>query len=207
MGSPQISFVVYTCTYVSDLNFWNEFVCMYNFTANCCNEEDNKGDRWDRQTATLYVVKRRLKKIKCILICFFPRYYLDNLQISRVCLSCKSCWLIDYFLHIYAPLSNFSLICRRHLWAYAERSIMPLSRKGPLSCHTCCDTGPWYFLSHPKYCLIQQHTRGCRGRVLNRVVICLIWYARWCQQRSAHLIWRHILPHGFENVVSPFTYI
>jgi hypothetical protein len=27
-----------------------------------------------------------------------------------------------------------------------------LSRKGSLSCHTCCDTGPRFFRSHPKNC-------------------------------------------------------
>jgi hypothetical protein len=25
----------------------------------------------------------------------------------------------------------------------------PLSRDGPLSCYTCCDTGPRFFRSHP----------------------------------------------------------
>jgi hypothetical protein len=25
----------------------------------------------------------------------------------------------------------------------------PLSREGSLSCHTCCDTGPRFFRSHP----------------------------------------------------------
>jgi hypothetical protein len=33
--------------------------------------------------------------------------------------------------------------------AYARRS-GPLSREGFLSCHTCCDTGPRFFRSHPK---------------------------------------------------------
>jgi hypothetical protein len=33
--------------------------------------------------------------------------------------------------------------------AYARRS-GPLSREGSLSCHTCCDTGPHFFRSHPK---------------------------------------------------------
>jgi hypothetical protein len=33
--------------------------------------------------------------------------------------------------------------------AYARRS-WPLSREGSLTCHTCCDTRPRYFRSHPK---------------------------------------------------------
>jgi hypothetical protein len=33
--------------------------------------------------------------------------------------------------------------------AYA-RLLRPLSREGSLSCHTCCDTGPRFFLFHPK---------------------------------------------------------
>ena len=28
--------------------------------------------------------------------------------------------------------------------------LCPLSREGSLSCHTCCDTGPRFFRSHPK---------------------------------------------------------
>jgi hypothetical protein len=33
--------------------------------------------------------------------------------------------------------------------AYVRRS-WPLSREGSVSCHTCCDTGPRIFRSHPK---------------------------------------------------------
>jgi hypothetical protein len=33
--------------------------------------------------------------------------------------------------------------------SYARRS-GPLRREGSLSCHTCCDTGPRFFRSHPK---------------------------------------------------------
>jgi hypothetical protein len=33
--------------------------------------------------------------------------------------------------------------------AYARRP-GPLNRDGSLSCHTCCDTGPRFFRSHPK---------------------------------------------------------
>jgi hypothetical protein len=29
-------------------------------------------------------------------------------------------------------------------------ALMPFSREGSLSCHTCCDTGPRFFRSHPK---------------------------------------------------------
>jgi hypothetical protein len=36
-----------------------------------------------------------------------------------------------------------------HILAYARRS-GPLSREGSLSCHTYCDTGPWFIRSHPK---------------------------------------------------------
>jgi hypothetical protein len=40
------------------------------------------------------------------------------------------------------------------IWAYARRS-GPLSREGSLSCHTCCETGPRFFRSHPKDLPIQ----------------------------------------------------
>jgi hypothetical protein len=42
-----------------------------------------------------------------------------------------------------------------------------------LSCHTCSDTIPRFFWSHPKECLIQlilRHTRGCGGSNLNRTL-------------------------------------
>jgi hypothetical protein len=35
------------------------------------------------------------------------------------------------------------------IYAYAQHS-GPLSREGSLSCHTCCDTGSWFFQSNPK---------------------------------------------------------
>jgi hypothetical protein len=38
--------------------------------------------------------------------------------------------------------------------AYA-RHLRPLSREGSLLCHTCCDTGPRFFQSHPKESAIQ----------------------------------------------------
>jgi hypothetical protein len=81
--------------------------------------------------------------------------------------------------------------------AYARRS-GPLRREGSLSCHTCCDMGPRFFVSHPKdrpiqsplttregmwriysnpdphgslfRCLLR-HTRGCGGPILARILI------------------------------------
>jgi hypothetical protein len=34
-------------------------------------------------------------------------------------------------------------------------TLRPFSREGSLSCHTCCDTGPRFFRSHPKDRTIQ----------------------------------------------------
>jgi hypothetical protein len=57
--------------------------------------------------------------------------------------------LIDYLL-FYVPQEFFT---------YMETSPLPVKgckikayarRSGPLSCHTCCDTGPRFFRSHPK---------------------------------------------------------
>jgi hypothetical protein len=46
--------------------------------------------------------------------------------------------------------------------AYARRS-WPLSRKDSLSCHTCCDTGPQFFRSHPKERPIQSPLTTHKG--------------------------------------------
>jgi hypothetical protein len=70
--------------------------------------------------------------------------------------------------------------------------------EGSLSCHTCCDTGPWFFRSHPKNRPIQspvtkhkgmwriysnldpykslfsrlfRHTRGHGGPILTRTLV------------------------------------
>jgi hypothetical protein len=48
------------------------------------------------------------------------------------------------------------------IWAYARRS-GPLSRKGSLSCHTCCDTGPRLFRSRPKNRPIQSPLMTHKG--------------------------------------------
>jgi ankyrin repeat protein len=61
---------------------------------------------------------------------------------------------IDYLL-FYSSSSIFSLIWRRHHYRYnlglCSMRSGPLSREGSFSCHTCCDTGPRFFRSHPKY--------------------------------------------------------
>jgi hypothetical protein len=105
--------------------------------------------------------------------------------------------MIDYSL-FYVLLKNFSLIWRRHRWRAAKfRPMLPLSREGCLSCHTCCDTGLRFFRSHTKDRLIQSPltthkwmwriysnpdplgspfnrllrlTRGCRGPILTRIL-------------------------------------
>jgi hypothetical protein len=73
----------------------------------------------------------------------------------------------------------------------------PLSREGSLSCHTCCDTGPWFFRSHPKvrpilspftthkgmwriysypdphespFYRLLRHTRGCGGPIRSQIL-------------------------------------
>jgi hypothetical protein len=89
-------------------------------------------------------------------------------------------WLIDY-LPFYVPLKNFSLvfgdvtIAGEGLQNLGPCSVLgPLSREGSLSCHTCCDTGPQFFRSHPKVHPIQSPlaTRmGMRGGpILTRIL-------------------------------------
>jgi hypothetical protein len=59
-------------------------------------------------------------------------------------------WLINY-LRFYVPLKNISLIWRRHHYRWRAAKFRPmlgvLSKKGSLSCHTCCNTGPQFFQS------------------------------------------------------------
>jgi hypothetical protein len=73
---------------------------------------------------------------------------------------CCSCFLRIVFFDcmlLYVPLKNFSLTIAG-------------SREGSLSCHTCFDTGPRFFRSHPKDSPIQSPLYDTRGDVKN-----LLW--------------------------------
>jgi hypothetical protein len=50
------------------------------------------------------------------------------------------------------------------IWANAWRS-GPLGREGSLSCHTCCETEPRFFLSHPKDHPIQSPLMTHKGMI------------------------------------------
>jgi hypothetical protein len=66
-------------------------------------------------------------------------------------------WLIDWLFTVLRPAQEYFTYMETSplpvkgckISAYARRS-GPLSREGSLSCHTCCDTGPRFFRSHPK---------------------------------------------------------
>jgi hypothetical protein len=66
-------------------------------------------------------------------------------------------WLNGNLL-FYFPLKNISLIWRRHHYRWRAENFLGLCSalrtfeqgRISLSCHTCCDTGPQFFLSHPK---------------------------------------------------------
>ena len=50
--------------------------------------------------------------------------------------------------------------------------VRPLSREGPLSCQTCCDTGPRFMRSRPKAVPIKPPfttSKACRGPILTRI--------------------------------------
>jgi hypothetical protein len=71
-------------------------------------------------------------------------------------------WLIDCVKLIYLPLTNLSLTWKRHYYCYEGCKILIhawrlwyFSRKGSLSCRSCCDTESRFFQSHPKNHLIQ----------------------------------------------------
>jgi hypothetical protein len=60
--------------------------------------------------------------------------------------------MIDW---LYVSLNNFTLICRRHHYRWRLQNLglcsalRAFEQGGSLSCHTCCDTEPWFFRSHP----------------------------------------------------------
>jgi hypothetical protein len=66
-------------------------------------------------------------------------------------------WLIDWLFMVLRPPQEYFTYMEMSplpvkgykIWAYARRS-GPLSMEGSLSCHTCCDTGPLFFISHSK---------------------------------------------------------
>jgi hypothetical protein len=73
------------------------------------------------------------------------------------------------------------------IYAYAWRS-RPLCTKGSLSCHTCYDTGPLFFRSHPKDSPIQSPVttqRGCAGFILTRILTGLHSVASYDTQGDA----------------------
>jgi hypothetical protein len=78
-------------------------------------------------------------------------------QLSRVCsnyyITIEIMSIMSGKLLFYVPLKNFSLFIStgeglQNLVLCSALS--HLIRKGSLSCHTCCDTGPRFFPSHPK---------------------------------------------------------
>jgi hypothetical protein len=77
---------------------------------------------------------------------------------------------IDWLFSILSPTQEFFIYMEMSplpvkdckIYAYA-RCIGPLSREGSLSCHTCCDTGPRFFLSHLNDCLIQSPPSTHKG--------------------------------------------
>jgi hypothetical protein len=85
-------------------------------------------------------------------------------------------WLIDWFLLVYVPFRICSLLWKpNHCWWQGLCSLLRAFEQGeifimPHSCHTCW---PWFFWSHPKdrpFIPLLQHTRGCGGSILTRII-------------------------------------
>jgi hypothetical protein len=72
--------------------------------------------------------------------------------------------------------------------AYTQSS-RPLSRVISLSWHTCCDTGPRIFRSHPKnqpqFSRLLLQTRYCERSILNLILTCPYSVASYHKQRDA----------------------
>jgi hypothetical protein len=87
---------------------------------------------------------------------------------------------IDRLFRVWRPVQEFFTYMETtplqvkgcKMYVYAWRS-WPLSREESLSCHTCCDTGPRFFRSHPKdynkFSRLLRHTRRCGGSILTRI--------------------------------------
>jgi hypothetical protein len=82
-----------------------------------------------------------------------------------------------HYLLFYVLLKNISHIwrCHHYRWIRAVKfRSMPLSREGYLSSHSCCDTRPRFFRSHPNahpaFSRLLRHTRRCWGSILTRIL-------------------------------------
>jgi hypothetical protein len=86
--------------------------------------------------------------------------------------------LVDWLFTVLRPAQEFftSMETSRHhcRWRAGKFFRLMLVAQGlSLTCHTCCDTGPRLFRSHPKDCTIcrlLRHTRGCGGSILTRIL-------------------------------------
>jgi hypothetical protein len=97
-------------------------------------------------------VVRRWPSVKGVVFFISPICALNNTYLNKILYRNKQ-GLIDYLL-FYGQLKHFSLLWRRHHCRWRTAKYRPmLSAQGlfcALSCHTCCDSGPQFFRSHPK---------------------------------------------------------
>jgi hypothetical protein len=112
----------------------------------------------DRGTSLLVCVTLT-RPIVCWMIAVLLSWPVSHSNTTNSVFQTKPGFISDYdYLRFYVPLKNFSITggrhhCRRRAAKFmpkVARCSGPLSREGSLSCHTCCGTGPRFFLSYPK---------------------------------------------------------
>jgi hypothetical protein len=73
-----------------------------------------------------------------------------NLVLHRNCKINEQRHQVKMYLVVYVPLKNILLTNEGLQNLGLCSALRAFSREGSLSCQTCCDTGPWFFRSHPK---------------------------------------------------------
>jgi hypothetical protein len=132
-----------------------------------------------------------------------PNYEVKG--VNNVCLKWFS-WKIDWLFSVLCPAQKFF-----HLYLYMETPSLlvwlqnlvleclnwhsePLSRKGFLLCHTCCDTGPQFFRrTTPFNCILRHTLRGCGESIQTRILTGQVEWDCLYTNRGIRLPWPNLL--------------
>jgi hypothetical protein len=100
--------------------------------------------------------------------------HIEKMQVNAPCLKWRNGRLVIYcftsrwrIFHLYGDVTIIGERLQRFHLCSALRAF---DGEGSSTCHTCCDTGPPSFRSHPKNASIYrllQHRSGCGGSILN----------------------------------------
>jgi hypothetical protein len=96
--------------------------------------------------------------LKTKTMCHSPSFYHPIIDLMSIYMTpwrfiqLNNYWFTSHsrIFHLYGDVTPLPMKgCK--IQAYARRW-GPLNSKGSISCHTCCDSGPRFFRSHPKDC-------------------------------------------------------